>query len=84
MWIWYGFHRLSNTRPQGFNGHLRIPVSEVKAYCDLMGWEREKRIDFLYYIELMDGVWMAHVAKQRESEEIKNRAKAPTTTPRRR
>lgn len=51
------------------NGYLRIPLSEIEAYCRLQGYIREKREDFLFYVEKLDEAFMAHVDKLREQEE---------------
>jgi hypothetical protein len=37
--IWSAFLDLSTTRPQGFNGPLPIPYTEIKAYEDFYGLE---------------------------------------------
>lgn len=77
MWVWHAFWRLSNTRPQGMNGYLRIPLGDVAAYATLHGWDLEKRIDFLHYLEILDAVFMKHIEEIQEQEEAKNRGKEP-------
>lgn len=70
-WAWNGFWRLSNSRPQGMNGYLRIPLSEVEAYGRLHGFDYARRIEFLSFVEQMDEAFMAHVEKLREEEQRK-------------
>lgn len=84
LWVWHGFWRLSNRRPHGLNGVLRIPVTEIEAYCDLMGWDSpSKRRDFLYFVEAMDEAFMEHVDDVREQKERQERSKI-TQKPQRR
>lgn len=70
-WAWAGFWRLSNARPQGLNGPLRIPYAEIEAYCALHSFDYGKRQDFLYYVERLDEKFMEHVKKTQEEEERK-------------
>lgn len=76
VWAWNGFWRLSNTRPVGFDGALRIPLSEIEAYARLQGFDHAKRNEFLIYVERMDATFMEHVAKLREEEERKRKNKS--------
>lgn len=76
MWAWSGFWRLSNSRPAGFDGALRIPLSEVEAYTRLQAFDYAKRIEFMKYVERMDGVFMEHIRQLRESEEAKSKNKS--------
>lgn len=83
QWVMTGFNRLSPRRPQGMNGPTRIPVSEIESYCRLMDFDHPRRVDFLYYIERMDEVYMEFVRKQIAEEEKKQelaRAKAAKKT----
>jgi hypothetical protein len=70
----------------GFNGPLRIPLSEIEAYCRLKGLDFAQRQDFLFFVERLDNAWMAFAQKLREEEERKtNRNKnTPGGQPRRR
>jgi hypothetical protein len=70
-WVMDGFWRLSNARPQGFAGPLRIPLSELEAYCRLKGFDYAKRQDFLYYIERLDEKFMAFVQQKQEEQDRK-------------
>lgn len=72
MWVWDGFWRLSNKRPQGMNGPSRIPTTEIEALTRIRGWSYAKRNDFLFYVDRMDEVYMAHVAKLVEEQERRN------------
>lgn len=79
-----GFNRLSPRRPQGMNGPLRIPVSEIESYCRFMEFDHPRRMDFLYFIERMDETYMDFVRAQIAEEERKNevaRAKAAKNKP---
>jgi hypothetical protein len=76
MWAWNGFWRLSNSRPVGFNGVLRIPLSELEAYSRLNRFDYEKSQDFLTFVERMDHRYMEWVAEQREIEEQKSKNKS--------
>lgn len=80
LWAWSGFWRLSNVRPQGFNGPLRIPFVEIEAYCRLQGWRRHKVLDFIFFLERMDDVFMNYVIEQQEKEDQK-RGKGPKAPP---
>ncbi len=70
-----GFWRLSNARPMGFNGPLRIPFAEINAYCQLQRYDHGKTQEFLYYMERLDDRYMAFVKKIQEDEERKNSVK---------
>jgi hypothetical protein len=70
-WAWNGFWRLSGARPQGFSGPLRIPLSEIEAYCRLHSFDYSHRQDFLYYIERLDEKYMEFVKKAQDEEERK-------------
>lgn len=67
-----GFWRLSNARPQGFNGLLRIPLSEIEAYIRIKSFGYEKRQDFLFYVERLDEKYMEYIAKAMEAEKNKH------------
>ncbi|UTC29882.1 hypothetical protein BAJUN_02760 [Bajunvirus bajun] len=69
MWAWDGFWRLSNKRPQGFNGPLRIPLTEIESFARLKGWDHEKRNDFLFYVDKLDEAYMVHVAAEIKKQE---------------
>lgn len=71
IWAWNAFWRLSNKRPQGFNGPLRIPDSEILAHIRLFGWDRVKAQDFCHFCDRLDEAFMAHVAKLQKAEEAK-------------
>ena len=78
-WVMEGFWRLSNARPQGFSGPLRIPLSEIEAYCRLKGFAYGKRQDFLFYIERMDEKFMQFV-QETQADQERTRAKNGTPT----
>lgn len=65
------------------NGLLRITLSEIQAYCQLMAYDFEQRSDFLFYVERLDNEFMLHVEKLREEEE-KKKPKPQERPPRRR
>lgn len=71
LWVWDGYWRLSNKRPQGMNGPLRIPISEIEALARYKSWPYAKRQDFLYFVDLMDEAFMAYVARRQAEEERK-------------
>jgi hypothetical protein len=81
LWVWNAFWRLSNKRPQGFNGPLRIPDSEVLARCRLEGWDFSRRLDFAFYLEKLDEAYMAHIAKLQKEEEDKRQREARNRIP---
>lgn len=74
-----GFWRLSNARPQGLNGPLRITFAEIEAYCSLHGFDLMKKQDFLYFIEMLDAKFMDYVKKAQEEEERKKQTKGTDT-----
>ncbi len=76
-----GFNRLSPRRPQGMNGPLRIPVSEIESYCRLMSYDHGRRQEFFLYIERMDDVYMEYVAKVLSEDEKKREAQRSKTAP---
>lgn len=63
------FFDLSETsRPQGFDVG-RVPVSEVRDYCDLAGLDDvTERFRFFDLIREMDSTFMQEIARRRESE----------------
>lgn len=80
-WVMTAFNRLSPRRPQGMNGPLRIPISEIESYSRLLDLDLTRRNDLLFYLERMDDVYMEYVAKALDEEEKKrqvaaNKAKA--------
>jgi hypothetical protein len=60
----------------GFNGVLRIPLSEIEAYSRLQRFDYAKTQDFLTFIERMDHRYMEWVEQQREIEEQKSKNKS--------
>jgi hypothetical protein len=62
----------------GFNGPLRIPLSEIEAYSRLRALDFSQRQDFLFYVERLDNVWMTHIQKLRDEEDQKNKRKQNT------
>ena len=64
------FQRLSQSRPQGMSGDSAIPMSEILAYCLLVGIvvlaERSK---YLTLILDLDTIYLTH-----QAEEAKKRA----------
>jgi hypothetical protein len=79
-----GFWRLSNARPVGMNGVMRIPVSEIEAYSRMKRFDFEKTQDFFHYIERMDERYMALVKEAQEKEDQKRNTSSGTPPPRRR
>jgi hypothetical protein len=71
MWVYTGFWRLSNARPMGFNGPLRIPLSEIEAYCRLRRLDFSQSQDFLFFIERLDNAWTLFAQKVRAEQERK-------------
>lgn len=84
LWVWNGFWRLSNVRPIGFNGVLRIPIAEIEAYCRLHSYDYGRRTEFLFYIERLDVKFMEHIEKKREEQERMERTKSNDIGPRKR
>lgn len=80
LWAWNGFWRLSNTRPQGFAGPLRIPMSEIEAYTRLQRFSLPKTLDFLFFVERLDGTYMEYVIEKQEQEKTGG-AKPPPRPP---
>lgn len=79
MWAWVGFWRLSNSRPQGMGGPLRIPFSEVVSYCAFMKFDFVKSQDFLIYAERMDNSFMTYIVE--EQDKARNKTGASGTPP---
>jgi len=80
-WAMQGFWRLSNARPIGMNGPLRIPYSEIEAYCRLHGYDYGKRQEFMYYLEQLDGKYMEFVKQAQEEEQRKAEVKKAANKP---
>ncbi|USN15490.1 hypothetical protein KIKIMORA_03480 [Brevundimonas phage vB_BpoS-Kikimora] len=76
-WAMDGFWRLSNTRPIGFAGPQRIPLSEIDAYCRLRGLDFGMTQDFLFYVERLDEAYMAFVKEAQEKEAAKKAGTSP-------
>lgn len=68
------FSGLSASRSYSDGGPQPIRISEILAYCQLMGVSQlEARQDTLQMVQALDGVWMTH-----QVEKIsKGRQKAP-------
>ncbi|UTC28377.1 hypothetical protein GURKE_03510 [Brevundimonas phage vB_BpoS-Gurke] len=62
-------------------GPLRIPLSEIDAYCRLRGFDFSMTQDFLYYTERLDEAYMAFVKKLQEEEERKRGSNATPPRP---
>lgn len=78
-WVLAAFWRLSAMRPQGMDGPLRIPVSEIAAFGAIHRLERTKAVEFLNFIDAMDQAYFQFLREQREEEEGKRSARnAPT------
>lgn len=77
LWAWNGFWRLSASRPVGMNGPLRVPLSEINAYCELHRFRGPKREEFLFYVEKLDDVFMKYIAEKQEEEERRRQTNAP-------
>lgn len=63
------FHSCSRSRPVGMSGGGPIPISEINAYCQLVGIasvpEKSKYLDL---IQGMDRIWLDHQAKQQPAK----------------
>ena len=55
-----GFFNLSGSRIQTFSGPGNIPISEIKAYCDLMKMDDEEIDIFFTFIKALDLVYVTH------------------------
>lgn len=73
-WVLEAFLDLTSSRQIGW-GIGPIPVSEVTAYCDLVGMaDPVSRIEFLRLIRAMDNASLAHEGRKREVERKKKEA----------
>jgi hypothetical protein len=55
------FMDLSSMRQMGFNGPMRINITDIQAYCDM--FEIEEREQFFYNMRAADDVFMEWVTK---------------------
>jgi hypothetical protein len=60
------FERLSAHRLRAPDGYYQpIQISEIESLCRLIGFTDEyDRESMLYYVGILDGMWMEHVTKQ--------------------
>jgi hypothetical protein len=66
------FHCLSRSRPSGFNSAAAIPVSEVLAYCQLMGIVNQRlRSKYLSLVQDMDRICLDHWAEIQKKQAAK-------------
>lgn len=73
-WTYNAFWRLSGCRPEGFNGALRIPVTEVNAWAQAHRMNRTQTLDLLFFIDAMDRAYMGWLAERRAEEDGKRQA----------
>lgn len=61
---WFAFWELNAWRPEGMSGVQRILLTEIDAYCRLMGIERraDRRL-FLKRISIMDRAFIEAATK---------------------
>lgn len=52
-------------------GPLRIPMSEIESYSNIMDWSYQKTQEFLFYIEHLDTAFMTYMAERQEEEKNK-------------
>jgi len=65
----YAFHHLSTSRSVFTEGLGAIPVSEVLAYAELMGFDRiEDREDLLYYVQICDVAYIEAMRKKQPKD----------------
>ena len=58
VWVWNAFWTLSGSRSAGF-GLNPIPISEILAYCDLLGHDSlENRYMLLRIVKLLDAHYL--------------------------
>jgi hypothetical protein len=66
------FECLSSSRPSGFNTVAAIPVSEVLAYCVLVGIVNKRaRAKYLSLVQDMDQVCLKHWADAQDKSQPK-------------
>lgn len=84
-WVWEAFWKLSSRRLFNEQGPQPIPISEILAYCELTGvTEPVFRDDLLSVVVMLDGMYLAHAAKEREKARRKRQNQAQSPAPRRR
>lgn len=63
------FHSCSRSRPMTMVGAGAIPISEVCAYCQLVGIASvAERSKYLNLLQDMDQIWLDHQAKKQPSK----------------
>lgn len=64
------FYYLTASRPMGMDGPIPIPVSEVDAYCRLIGTPQLERQAFLRMIRRLDIGYLELIEKQRSQKKV--------------
>ena len=61
MLFWQAFHDLSPGRTLTGFGVGPIPLTEIEAYCNLHGLDRQTSLDVMRFTRAMDAVYVEHV-----------------------
>ena len=73
-WVWDGFMRLNESRPQSGFGVSGLSISDIKNYLDLSGiYDEELREDFFYLISEMDSVFLRKMRDSIKEERDRNK-----------
>lgn len=63
------FQKISSSRNFSMSGALPIPISQIESYCNLYKIHDVEIIEVLHdRISFLDGVYLAHVAKEQKAK----------------
>jgi hypothetical protein len=78
LWIWEGFMFLTSSRQFGMASPQPILISEIVAYCELMGInDPDEREEFLHHVQKMDLVFQADFRARNPSSSSSSRGGVP-------
>lgn len=67
--VYNAFQSVTGSRNASMSGVLPIPISEIRAYCDLYQIRDAEKIETLVErIQFLDGVYLEHVAEKSKSQ----------------
>lgn len=76
-WLWRSFEELASKRIWDTVGPQPIQTSEINAYAEFHGIPHGVlREDLYHLVSLLDGLYIAHVRKDRKKQERKEALKA--------
>lgn len=69
VYFYNAYQSISSSRNFSMSGALPIPLTEIRAYCELYKIHDVEIIEALHErISFLDGVYLAHVAEEQKSK----------------